>query len=120
MRSIPECSMIPVYVEIARLHAAGRRTAALELFREMLPILAYTNQEIRTSIAFFKELLVRRGIFRTAVLRGVPFVWDRYNRRIADELIELYLALEKRLSRDEAERPARPMLHTIDHETEGT
>ena len=77
---MPECSMIPVYVRIARLHASGQREAAVDLFRELLPVLAYTNQEIRTSIAFFKELLVRKGIFRTAVLRGTPFAWDRYNR----------------------------------------
>jgi dihydrodipicolinate synthase/N-acetylneuraminate lyase len=93
---MPECSMIPVYVRIARLHASGKREAAVNLFRQLLPVLAYTNQEIRTSIAFFKELLVRKGIFRTAVLRGTPFAWDRYNGRIADELIEHYLTLEER------------------------
>jgi 4-hydroxy-tetrahydrodipicolinate synthase len=94
---MPECAMLPVYVEIARLYRAGQRDAALRLFRELLPVLTYTNQEIRTSIAFFKELLVRKGIFRTATMRGTPFGWDQYNRRIADELIELYLTLERRI-----------------------
>jgi dihydrodipicolinate synthase/N-acetylneuraminate lyase len=95
---MPECSVLPVYVRIARLHGAGERETARDLFRELLPVLAYTNQEIRTSIAFFKELLVRKGIFRTAVLWGTPFAWDQYNRRIAEELIELYLALEGRVT----------------------
>jgi 4-hydroxy-tetrahydrodipicolinate synthase len=94
---MPECAMLPVYVRIANLHRAGQRDAALQLFRELLPVLTYTNQEIRTSIAFFKELLVRKGIFRTATMRGVPFAWDQYNRRIAEELIELYLTLEARV-----------------------
>jgi 4-hydroxy-tetrahydrodipicolinate synthase len=93
---MPECSMVPIYVRIANLHGAGRRDAALRLFRELLPVLTYTNQEIRTSIAFFKELLVRKGIFRTAAMRGTPFAWDEYNRRIAEELIDLYLTLERR------------------------
>ena len=94
---MPECSMVPVYVRIASLHRAGQREAALCLFRELLPVLTYTNQEIRTSIAFFKELLVRKGIFRTAAMRGTPFAWDQYNRRIAEELIDLYLTLENRV-----------------------
>ncbi|MBI4889882.1 MAG: dihydrodipicolinate synthase family protein [Acidobacteria bacterium] len=92
---IPECSMVPVYAEVFRLHAAGRRDLALALFRQMLPMLAYANQEIRTSIAFFKRLLVRKGVFRTARLRGGDFLWDCYNGRIADELIDSYLALER-------------------------
>jgi 4-hydroxy-tetrahydrodipicolinate synthase len=94
---IPECSMIPVYTRIDRMHRAGDREVAQRTFRELLPVLAYTNQEIRTSIAFFKELLVRKGIFRTAHLRGHPFAWDSYNRKVADELIDLYLQLEQRI-----------------------
>jgi 4-hydroxy-tetrahydrodipicolinate synthase len=94
---MPECSMVPVYVKILSLHRAGQRDAALRLFRELLPVLTYTNQEIRTSIAFFKELLVRKGIFRTAALRGTPIAWDAYNRRIAEELMDLYLTLENRV-----------------------
>ncbi len=70
---MPECSMVPVYVRIASLHRAGQREAALCLFRELLPVLTYTNQEIRTSIAFFKELLVRKGIVRTAAMQGHAF-----------------------------------------------
>jgi dihydrodipicolinate synthase/N-acetylneuraminate lyase len=94
---MPECSMAPVYTCIDALHRAGRRDAAVRLFRELLPVLSYTNQEIRTSIAFFKELLVRKKIFRTAAMRGAPFAWDDHNRRIAEELIEHYLMIERRL-----------------------
>ena len=57
--------------------------------------------EIGLSIAFFKRLLVRKGIFRTAVMRRPWSSWDDFNTRIADELIELYLELEK-------EVPVRP------------
>jgi len=44
-------------------------------------------EEIRVSIAFFKRLLVRKGVFRTAVMRRPWSGWDEFNLRIADELI---------------------------------
>jgi 4-hydroxy-tetrahydrodipicolinate synthase len=64
------------------------------LFRRLLPVLAFTNQEIATSIAFFKRLLVRRGVFAHETMRDPGFTWDDHNTRIADELIDLYLQLE--------------------------
>src|SRR5262249_45688997 len=94
---MPECSMVPVYVQIDALYRSGNREAAVRLFRELLPVLAFTNQEIRIAIAFCKELLVRKGIFQSATMRGVPFPWDQHHRRIADELIEHYLAIESRM-----------------------
>jgi len=92
---IPESSMVRVYAAIHRLHAAGRRDEALRLFQALLPVLAFTNQELTTSIAFFKRLLVRKGIFTHDALRMPGFAWDDYNRRIADELIEHYVTLER-------------------------
>ena len=104
---IPEASMVRVYAAIYRAYAAGRRDQAMEIFRELLPVIAFTNQEIRLSIAFFKRLLVRKGIFRTEAMRWPGFQWDAYNRRIADELIDRYLALEERLQGGTPdERPA--------------
>ena len=91
---MPESSMIVVYVAIEKAHRGGDRARARRVFQALLPVLAYTNQEIATSIAFFKRLLVRKGIFETARMRLGAFEWDRFNERIADELIEHYLALE--------------------------
>lgn len=90
---IPETAMVRVYAAIDRPYRAGRRADALALFRRLLPVLAFTNQEIATSVAFFKRLLVRRGIFATERMRAPGFAWDAYNTRVADELIELYLTL---------------------------
>jgi len=92
---IPECSMVAVYSTVFRLHAGGRREEAVQLFRRLLPVLSFANQEIRTSIAFFKRLLVRKGVFESDVLRGEAYAWDEHNGRIAAELIELYLSLER-------------------------
>ncbi len=93
---MPESSMIKVYGVIDRHYREGRRDEARALFRQLLPVLAFTNQEISLSIAFFKCLLVRDGVFRTAHMR-CPFVWDEFNQRIADELIEHYLAVRAAL-----------------------
>jgi len=94
---IPESSMIRVYAAIHRLFVAGERERASEIFKELLPVLAFTNQDLPTSIAFFKRLLVRKGVFAGATLRMPGFSWDAYNTRIADELIEHYLGLEHRV-----------------------
>lgn len=91
---IPEASMVRVYQAIRGRYLRGDRQGAVELFHRLLPVLAFTNQEIRTSIAFFKRLLVRKGVFRSMEMRWPGFRWDAYNERIADELIEQYLAIE--------------------------
>jgi dihydrodipicolinate synthase/N-acetylneuraminate lyase len=91
---IPESSMARIYVAIYRHYVAGRRERARKIFQSLLPVLAFTNQELATSIAFFKRLLVRKGLFGSDAMRMPGFVWDGYNRRIADELIEHYMTLE--------------------------
>jgi 4-hydroxy-tetrahydrodipicolinate synthase len=90
---IPESSMVKVYKAIDRAYREGRRDQAIQLHRQLLPILAFTNQEIRQSIAFFKRLLVRRGIFSQATMRAAPSPWDGFSERTADELIDHYLAV---------------------------
>jgi 4-hydroxy-tetrahydrodipicolinate synthase len=91
---IPEASMVRVYSAIWRSHAAESRVQAQDLFRRLLPVLTFTNQEIRLSIAFYKRLLARKGVFRSAAMRVTGFAWDEFNLRVADELIEYYLELE--------------------------
>lgn len=94
---IPEASMVRVYIAIWRLHEEGRRQEAVELFRRFVPILTFSNQEIHLSIAFFKRLLVRKGIFSGERMRAGAFAWDAYNLRIAEELIDYCLDLESEL-----------------------
>lgn len=96
---MPECSMIRIYKHIWNLYQNGDREKAKEVFYQLLPILSFTNQEIHTSIAFFKRLLVKKGIFTSATMRVQPFQWDQHNTRIADELIERYLDLEEKLKK---------------------
>jgi len=91
---IPESSMVAVYSAIYRAHASGDRSKALRIFRNLIPVLSFTNQEIGLSIAFFKRLLKRKGVFQSTYMRQPWAGWDKFNLRIADELIELYLAME--------------------------
>lgn len=94
---VPECAMIRVYQSIAQRHRRGDRAGAVALFRELLPVLAFANQEIATSVAFFKRLLVRKGIFPSAAQRLPLPAWDDTSERIAQELITHYLRLEASL-----------------------
>jgi 4-hydroxy-tetrahydrodipicolinate synthase len=101
---IPESSMVAVYAEIYRAHQNGERDRARSLFEALLPVLAFANQTIATSVAFFKRLLVRRGIFGGESMRMPGFGWDDFNGRIAEELIEHYLVLEGRIDRKSGEK----------------
>ncbi len=93
---IPESSMVRVYAAVYRLYQQKQRAEAACLFRSLLPVLSFSNQDVPLSVAFFKRLLVRKGIFTGGGMRWPGFAWDEYNRRVADELIDLYLNLERR------------------------
>jgi len=61
---VPESALVRVFVAIYRAYARGRRDDAVRLFRQLLPLLAFSNQELYQSIAFFKRLLARKGLLR--------------------------------------------------------
>ncbi len=102
---VPECSMIRVYKAIERLHRRGNRAEAIALFRELLPVLAFTNQEISTSVAFFKRLLARKGIFSSVAQRMPLPHWDETTECVAHELIAHYIRLETSLGGPDAVTP---------------
>jgi 4-hydroxy-tetrahydrodipicolinate synthase len=91
---IPESSMIRVYKDIMNLYKKGKREKAQQLFRKMLPILSFTNQDVGNSIRFFKELLVYKKIFKSPHMRWTVYEWDNYSMKITEDLIQLYLELE--------------------------
>ena len=96
---IPESSMVKVYHAILQMYEPGNRVIALKWLRLLLPVLVFTNQELAILIAFFKRLLVRKGLFTRDKLRISGFTWDTYNQQIADELIDLYLDLELQIQK---------------------
>ncbi|MBZ0302388.1 MAG: dihydrodipicolinate synthase family protein [Anaerolineae bacterium] len=86
-----------VYIQIDRLYRGGDREAAVALFQQLLPVLAFSNQHLDISVHFFKRLLHRQGLYATARVREPILPFDTYHTRIADELIERVIALEDRL-----------------------
>ena len=85
------------YTMIYNLYSEGNREEAQRLFRKIVPILAFSNQQLEISIHFFKRLLYRQGIYPTPHLRDPEYQLDAYQERIADELIDLALTLEEEL-----------------------
>ncbi len=83
------------YTRIDRLYRSGHRDAAVELFQQVLPVLAFSNQHLDISIHFFKRLLHRQGIYATPRVREPILPFDTYHARIADELIERAIGLEQ-------------------------
>lgn len=61
--------LLPAYVRIFDLWEKGDRTAARALFETILPIITFSNQDIRVSIAFWKKVRRIEGIFTTERVR---------------------------------------------------
>lgn len=93
---IPESALVRLFTATYRAYASSDRQEAIRIFRELIPVLAFSNQEIFHSIAFFKRMLVRKGVLKSGDMRPPGYRWDRFSLRIADDLIDYYLALEAR------------------------
>lgn len=91
--------MHEIYCEIFRRYATGNREGATDLFRKILPVLAFSNQHLDISILFFKRLLWREGTYTTPRCRKLQYQWDEYQERIADELIQLAVKLRLELDK---------------------
>jgi 4-hydroxy-tetrahydrodipicolinate synthase len=90
----------PIYVGIYRRYHAGDRTGAQAMFHRLLPILAFSNQHLDISIHFFKRLLHRQGLYRTARVRPPILPFDAVHERIADELIAAAINWMEELSHE--------------------
>ncbi len=84
-----------VYVRIYQLYTTGRRRAARELFDQVLPILAFSNQHLDISLHFFKRLLHAQGIYPTPDVRPPVLPFDEAHLRVANELIARAAELER-------------------------
>lgn len=89
-----------LYVGIFNLYTQGRRDEAVYWFRRLLPILTFSNQHLDVSILFFKRLLFRQGIYTTDSVRCSTRLWDEYNRRQADHLINEAFELIKEMKNE--------------------
>ena len=103
VHSVMPTGMHAIYAAIYRHYMAGQRDEAQRLFYRLLPVLAFSNQHLDISIHFFKRLLYREGVYTTPHVRGPLLPFDAYHERIADDLIEVVLALTAEVR--EAARP---------------
>jgi len=86
-----------IYTKIFRDYQAGAIDKAIELFNEILPVLAFSNQHLDISIHFFKRLLWRQGIYPTPNVRKPFLTFDHIHEEMADQLIEKVIQIENRI-----------------------
>jgi dihydrodipicolinate synthase/N-acetylneuraminate lyase len=65
--TMPACEFVDVDAQVYELAARGQRDQASQLFEKLLPMI---NLEETYGMPFAKAVLVRRGVFKTAKMRG--------------------------------------------------
>ncbi|MCB2011533.1 MAG: dihydrodipicolinate synthase family protein [Geminicoccaceae bacterium] len=88
--------LLPVYVRIFNFWAKGHEGAARELFEEILPIIAFSNQHIHVSIRFWKLEHLMKAIFTTLHARPPVAELDEIQLAEAASLAKRAIALEQR------------------------
>lgn len=83
-----------IYVNIYRLYEVGNHDEAENLFLQLLPVLAFSNQHLDISIHFFKRLLYKQGIYPTPNVREPILPFDTLHQQIADKLIKKVIEIE--------------------------
>lgn len=86
-----------IYCTIYRLYEMGNEQEAENLFLQILPVLAFSNQHLDISIHFFKRLLFRQGIYPTPNVRQPILPFDNLHEKIADKHINKIIQLENTL-----------------------
>jgi len=86
-----------IYTKIFRDFHEGNLQEATALFNEILPVLAFSNQNLDISIHFFKRLLWKQGIYPTPNCRQPIVPFDDVHVDLAENLILKVLEIEKRL-----------------------
>ena len=86
-----------VYNKIYQLHRNGNREAAIKIFNQLIPIIAFSHQHVDISIQFNKRLVQKQGLFATSNVREPILPFDSYHEKIAEELIDKAIELTKTL-----------------------
>lgn len=92
--SMPFPSQPEAFVEVWNLFQQGDETAAREVFaRKILPVNRLAEQGSGIFYAVHKEILLRRGVIRTAKVRHPAPIIDEQTSQELDKLVdELYLS----------------------------
>jgi dihydrodipicolinate synthase/N-acetylneuraminate lyase len=82
--TMPACEITDVHVQLWEALESGDRDRARSIYHRMLPLL---NAEHMYGAAIYKEVLVRRGVIRTAVMRGGVGSLDAVDQRELDGIL---------------------------------
>ena len=97
--------MVAIYRTIVERFTSGNRDGARQLFEDLLPVLAFSNQHIDISVQFFKRVLVAKGVFQTAMVRRPILEFDAVQERAAAVLAERVVSLEADVKPEEVISP---------------
>ena len=86
--------MHELYVKIDKFYKTNKKQEAEQLFRKILPILAFSNQHLDISIHFFKQLLYEQGIYKTHNVRSPILEIDDIHKQQIKKLIQYYFDLK--------------------------
>jgi dihydrodipicolinate synthase/N-acetylneuraminate lyase len=88
-------AMTGLYRRVFEAHGRGDLAAARQVFRDMLPVLAFTRQHLEIAIHFYKRLFHHRGLFATPRVRKRLIPYDRYHEACGQALIDYLDRLEE-------------------------
>lgn len=93
-------AMHGLYVAVYRRFTSGKIAGARDLFRQILPVISFSNQHLDISIHFFKRLLHRQGVYATNRVRPPTMPFDAVHEQLADALIDDVLVLSESVDAD--------------------
>jgi 4-hydroxy-tetrahydrodipicolinate synthase len=88
-----------IYTEIYNHYASGNLQEAEKLFKELLPVLAFSNQHLDISIHFFKRLLYSQGIYQTSYVRSPALEFDAVHESVSAKHISRVMQMEEEIKK---------------------
>ncbi len=88
--------MYEVYVKIYDLYKEGKFQESKQLFNDLLPVLAFSNQNLEISILYFKMMMKKQGIYTSDFYRTKTLAIDDAMINEIENLIEYTNELIKR------------------------
>lgn len=88
-----------IYTQIHKDYMSGKHQEAKQLFNEILPVLAFSNQHLDISVHFFKRLLQKQNIYKTDYVRQPVLSFDKIHEEVAKEHIYHIIQIEDQIKR---------------------
>lgn len=85
---MPGADFAPTLVQVYEAFVAGDVQEAVTRFEGILPLLNFAAQSLDTFVLVTKEILARRGIITTAIVREPCMSFDQVYRAELEELLE--------------------------------